>query len=424
MRVIYNKYFPFRPFLATNVLGIVFCRGKRGRLKPDDINHEYIHTLQQREMLFVGFALWYYLEWLVNYLRCRDKMKAYYMIYFEREAYQNEKNLNYARERKPFAWLRMMWRDSRLARDVMEFARLLRDFVREDFRWSKYLYCLAVAVMLVIGQVRYNLYDILLAPSFANGTSMLAVPLFYVAIYYAVLVPTVCMHGERWRLRQWQLWVMPAALVALDGAGQGFDAYKQWAEDYAVYFKDRYYLQLVGAYLFRSVAVLLGICCFRWITTGRFGLYGMTRSRRFINIYAIAYIMLIPLFVAVSQTAQFQAFYPKLDMTFYSGALGWDDWQTGALFEACYANDFLRVESMYRGALVIGVARWLGPRAILPMALTYMSVHLGKPDLEMCSSVIGGYLLGILALRTRHLWGGIIIHLGIAMLFEVLGFWW
>lgn len=421
MRVIYNKYFPFRPFLATNVLCIIFCRGKRGRLRPDDINHEYIHTLQQREMLFVGFALWYYLEWLVNYLRCRDKMKAYYMIYLEREAYQNEKNLNYAKERKHYAWLRMMLRDSHLVSDLREFISLIRNFVSDDFRWSKYLYCLALVVMLIIGQVQFDLYGQLLAPSFNRGTSMLVVPLFYVMVYYAVLVPTVCMHGEQWRLRQWQLWVMPAALVALDGAGQGFDAYKQWAADYAVYFKDMYYLQLVGAYLFRSVIVLLGICCFRWLTTGRFGLYGLTRSCKFFNIYALAYVLLIPVFVVVSRTSQFQSFYPKMDIDFYGGALGWSNWQIRALFETCYANDFLRVESLYRGALVVGLSRWLGPRAVLPMAITYMCVHLGKPDLEMCSSVIGGYMLGILALRTGHLWGGIIIHLGIAMLFELLG---
>ena len=55
------------------------------------------------------------------------------------------------------------------------------------------------------------------------------------------------------------------------------------------------------------------------------------------------------------------------------------------------------------------------------MAVTYMCVHLGKPDLELCSSIIGGYILGILAYRTHHLWGGIVIHLGIAMFFELIG---
>jgi hypothetical protein len=108
-------------------------------------------------------------------------------------------------------------------------------------------------------------------------------------------------------------------------------------------------------------------------------------------------------------------------ITNYDGALGWERWQLIGLFELFYANDFIGVEGMFRGALVIGLSRWLGCRAVLPMALTYMCIHLGKPDLELCSSVIGGYILGVLAWRTHHLWGGIIIHLGIAMFFEVIG---
>lgn len=42
MIIIYNKYFPRAPFLATNVFGVIFCRGKKGRLSAVDINHEYI----------------------------------------------------------------------------------------------------------------------------------------------------------------------------------------------------------------------------------------------------------------------------------------------------------------------------------------------------------------------------------------------
>jgi membrane protease YdiL (CAAX protease family) len=133
------------------------------------------------------------------------------------------------------------------------------------------------------------------------------------------------------------------------------------------------------------------------------------------------YLMLLPVFIVVSFTPQFLNFYPKMDITFYYGAMGWERWKVIGLFELCYANDFLGVESMFRGALVVGMSRWLGRRAVLPMALTYMCIHLGKPDLELCSSVIGGYMLGILAWRTRHLWGGIIIHLGIALFFELIG---
>ena len=55
MKVIYNKYFPFGNFFATNIFGIIFCRSDKGRMSEVDQNHEYIHTLQQRELLFVGF---------------------------------------------------------------------------------------------------------------------------------------------------------------------------------------------------------------------------------------------------------------------------------------------------------------------------------------------------------------------------------
>ena len=102
MKIIYNKYFPFGKFLATNIFGIIFCRSDKGRLSDVDKNHEYIHTLQQRELGYVGFMLWYSIEWLVRAVQCRSFMKAYYMLYFEREAYAMERCLDYKRTRKPF----------------------------------------------------------------------------------------------------------------------------------------------------------------------------------------------------------------------------------------------------------------------------------------------------------------------------------
>ena len=95
MKVIYNKYIPFGKFFATNIFGLVFCRSDKGQLSEVDKNHEYIHTLQQREMLFLGFTLWYYIEWIWRYAKCKNWMKAYREIYFEREAYRMERDLEY-----------------------------------------------------------------------------------------------------------------------------------------------------------------------------------------------------------------------------------------------------------------------------------------------------------------------------------------
>ena len=194
-----------------------------------------------------------------------------------------------------------------------------------------------------------------------------------------------------------------------------------WAEAHGATAKDRAYLELVGAFAFRSVFIVLSLCVFRWLVEGKFGLYGLKRSGKYLRVYGLIYVLLLPMFLAVSLTPQFLSFYPKMTITTVDGALGWERWQLIGVFEAFYANDFIGVEGMFRGALVIGLARWLGCRAVVPMALAYMCIHLGKPDLELISSVIGGYILGILAWRTRHLWGGIIIHLGIAMFFEAVG---
>lgn len=422
MRIIYNKYYPFKPFLAQNILGMIFCRGRKGSLKPDDINHEYIHTLQQKELLYVGFIIWYYAEWVIRYFKYHNWMKAYYHISLEREAYKHEKDLDYRCHRRAYAWGLDYLRKGSLAHEFVEFLNEIYQFLKEDFSLPKYLYIAFLIACIIIGQVEFHIYDYIIAPSYQNGTSMLRVPIVFACAYFITMVPTVLMSHEGWRLRQWQVWVLPLILVTIDGAGQGFSGYNQWAESLTDVPVEQDYLRMVGSYLFRSVGIIGMLCIFRWATSGQFGLYGVNRNTKYLRIYGMIFLMLLPVFVVVSLTPQFQEFYPRMDIAHVTGSFGVSDWKLILPFEICYANDYLGVESMFRGAMIIGLARWLGPRAVLPMIITYMCVHLGKPDLELCSSVFGGYVLGILAYRTHHLWGGIIIHLGIAMLFEVLGF--
>lgn len=423
MRIIYNKFIPFGPFWATNLFGFVFVRQDKGRLTDVARNHEYIHSLQQREMGYLLFMIWYNIEWLVRLVLYRDSMKAYRNISFEREAYSCERRLDYAAHRRHYAWLNYYGkaREGSLWEEFAGFWGEIRDFIREDFRPLKYLFFLLFAAALLTAQIRFGFYDWAMKPSYEAGTSMLVISCIYLAVYYSALVVTLLLHKELWRLRQWQVWVFPAVLVCIQGAGQGFNDYTRWIREANLGVPEMNFLFMAGSFFFRSVAIVALLCLFRWITTGRFGLFGLTRSTKYLKVYGLVYVALVPLFVAVSFTPQFLSFYPKMNITFCQGAFDCADWQLISIFELCYANDFLGVESMFRGALVIGLARWLGPRAVIPMALTYMSIHLGKPDLEMCSSVIGGYLLGILAYRTRHLWGGITIHLGIAMIFEFLG---
>lgn len=73
-------------------------------IREGDIDHELIHIAQWRELLYIGFILWYFLEWLARLAQYRNFSKAYRNISFEREAYANDKNPNYLSTRKRYSF--------------------------------------------------------------------------------------------------------------------------------------------------------------------------------------------------------------------------------------------------------------------------------------------------------------------------------
>ena len=86
-------------FLGITIFPFVFI--KTTELKDDAIfiNHERIHLRQQLELLVIPFLLFYVIEYAIRLLQYRSKDLAYRNISFEREAYSNEKDLNYLQSR-------------------------------------------------------------------------------------------------------------------------------------------------------------------------------------------------------------------------------------------------------------------------------------------------------------------------------------
>ncbi len=106
MKIIHNKYIPFgKDMIAINLFGIIFTKRKLSRV---DQNHEYIHTLQQIELLFAFFYLLYVIEWIVRVIQTRSFIKGYLRISFEREAYENQRNMGYRKTRSLFAWYKYL----------------------------------------------------------------------------------------------------------------------------------------------------------------------------------------------------------------------------------------------------------------------------------------------------------------------------
>lgn len=72
------------------------------------INHEKIHTAQQRELLFVPFYILYLIEWCIRLMQFGSWKQAYYNISFEREAYRHGKDLTYLAKRPFYSWVKFL----------------------------------------------------------------------------------------------------------------------------------------------------------------------------------------------------------------------------------------------------------------------------------------------------------------------------
>ena len=107
MKKIYNDIIPLDGFTAMTLWPLIFIRNKYA-WTFDNIKerHENIHGRQQIEMLWVLFLLWYGLEWLVKFCYYRNRITAYKNISFEREAYENQYDITYLDDRKPYAWVK------------------------------------------------------------------------------------------------------------------------------------------------------------------------------------------------------------------------------------------------------------------------------------------------------------------------------
>ena len=100
--IIHIKKHPFgKNYLAINLFGFIFTLRD---LDPIELNHELIHSAQQRELLYLPFFIWYGIEWLLLYLKYHDWTKAYFHIRFEQEAYNHQFDLNYLTQRKHYTY--------------------------------------------------------------------------------------------------------------------------------------------------------------------------------------------------------------------------------------------------------------------------------------------------------------------------------
>lgn len=108
MLLVVNKYLLRKRFVGITFWPFIIM--KRADLKNDSvfINHERIHLRQQLEMLVLPFFVWYLFEYFIKVLYYKNGYVAYRNISFEREAYQNENDLDYLKKKSFWSFVKYL----------------------------------------------------------------------------------------------------------------------------------------------------------------------------------------------------------------------------------------------------------------------------------------------------------------------------
>jgi len=142
--------------------------------------------------------------------------------------------------------------------------------------------------------------------------------------------------------------------------------------------------------------------------------YGL-ETKRFLEhawIYAFAYAIVLGCVIVVSYTEEFSTYYP-----FYKRASR--SWFDFGAWELMYAAQFFSLEFFFRGFWLRACKTMMGSHAIFAMVVPYCMIHYGKPWLEALAAIIAGVVLGTLAMKTRSIWSGFLIHVSVAISMDV-----
>lgn len=130
-------------------------------------------------------------------------------------------------------------------------------------------------------------------------------------------------------------------------------------------------------------------------------------------IYGLFLAVVLPAMLLVAKAPDFGTYYP-----FYKqSSRSWFDFLA---WEAMYFAQFFALEMFFRGFWLGALRRSFGSGAIFAMAVPYCMIHYGKPYLESCGAIIAGIALGSLAMKTKSIYQGFLVHVTVAGLMDWL----
>jgi hypothetical protein len=310
-----------------------------------------------------------------------------------------------------------------LKQSLLSLFNTFWSFAKQDFRWATYAYAFVFIFVCIFINYHFDFYEKVLRPSFFSGDSTRLFSLFYGFIYFAVAIPILCIEKDYKTLKNYRFYLKVLFFIGIYSVSIGYYDYQNWKFPQLTYM-EHYFIVRILSQLKSLVFIVVPLIFLKiFIDRKRVnGFYGLSRSTKHLDAYLLLFLVMVPFLIITSFTPDFLKAYPQFTPWHYEGVFGISTFARTLIFESAYTIDFIVVELFFRGALILGLTAIMGPKTILPMVAFYAAIHFGKPVVETISSVFGGYILGVLAYQTKHIWGGVIVHIAIALTMEVMGF--
>ncbi|MFC1670069.1 hypothetical protein ACFL20_06710, partial [Spirochaetota bacterium] len=285
---------------------------------------------------------------------------------------------------------------------------------------NPYLYSFAIifTVAALILNYKFNFFYSL------RYNRLKSISIFYYFIFYAIPYFTISfaqifLQKKYDRLSDYQFWLRSIVFIFLIAFGSS--AYFNNVIKLFSFARNEYrYMWRIFTEVKKSIVCLIPLIIFkRFNDRSMNNLYGLTFKNFDFKPYLLLLLIVLPLIIGASFNSEFLNTYPVFKSWKFSTAFSLTKTRMSVIFETIYLLDFVIVEMLFRGALIIGMISIIGKDSVLPMTVTYVFLHFGKPLGEAISSAFGGYILGIIALNTLSIMGGCFLHIGVAFLMNI-----
>ncbi len=303
---------------------------------------------------------------------------------------------------------------------IKELAIEVREHIRADFHPLAYSAVLLLAVILISINYTIDFERKIIRSLYDTPLGFPAYIGYYLTPYFLGIFLVFSLKKQKEKLKNTQVWVKAFLFVAIIGSFSVWAPHNKIAAYFGENFVEINYLKLLLANLKKVVpyAITLYIVYLIFDRKSK-NFYGFSKTSQSYKPFIFMLLLVLPLVMAASFLPDFQSYYPRFKFWENFTAFGLSRFEMNLIFLLCYAMDFISVELMFRGALIIGMVKLLGREAVLPMALVYMVFHFGKPIGETISSFFGGYILGVLSYNHKSIKGGIVVHIGLAWMMEI-----